>query len=112
MTVKESAEYDNFLGKKTELPKEPTLAEFLGEETYNEEDEREKLWVGMPEFEQKDNPPFKTIYVHFRNEQDFNEFVSKYGAVDDEQTITKKTKSMWYPHLSKDENSLKRWFEE
>jgi hypothetical protein len=66
----------------------------------------------MPEFEQKDNPPFKTLYLHFRNKQDFDEFRTKYAQVDDEQTITDKTKSMWYPHLDKDENSLKRWFEE
>ena len=111
MTVKESAEYDNFLGKKEETAKEQTLAEFLGmEET--DENEREKLWVGMPEFEQKDNPPFKTLYLHFRNRQDFDEFRTRYAQVDDEQTITDKTKSMWYPHLDKDENSLKRWFEE
>lgn len=111
MPVKESTEYDNFLGKKEELLREPTLAEFLGMEK-EEENEREKLWVGMPEFEQKDNPPFKTIYLHFRNKQDFDEFRTKYAQVDDEQTITDKTKSMWYPHLDKDENSLKRWFEE
>lgn len=110
MTVKESTEYDNFLGKKEEVPRDPTLAEFLGME--QEQDEKEKLWVGMPEFDQKENPPFKTIYVHFRNEEDFKEFVKKYKTFDDEQTISNKTKSMWYPHLAKDENSLKRWFEE
>ena len=109
--VKESTEYDNFLGKKTELPKEPTLAEFLGVEE-EEGDEKEKLWVGMPEFDQKDKPPFKTIYLHFRCKEDFDAFVNKYALVDDEQTITPKTKSMWYPHLDKDENTLKRWFEE
>ena len=44
MTVKESAEYDNFLGKKEETAKEQTLAEFLGmEET--DENEREKHLV-------------------------------------------------------------------
>jgi hypothetical protein len=106
--VIESAEYDNFLGKKEEVLKPAALFEI-------EEDdgsEREKLWVGMPEFEQKDNPPFKTIYVHFRNKEDFDTFVSKYKNLDEEQNITPKTKSMWYPHLDKDENSLKRWFEE
>ena len=113
MTVKESAEYDNFLGKKTEVHREPTLAEFLGvEEEESDASEKERLWVGMPEFDQKDKPPFKTIYLHFRNKQDFDEFRTKYAQVDDEQTITDKTKSMWYPHLDKDENSLKRWFEE
>jgi hypothetical protein len=74
MTVKETAEYDNFLGKKEELAKPAALFEI--EE--NEENEREKLWVGMPECEQKDNPPFKTIYLHFRNKEDFDAFVSKY----------------------------------
>lgn len=111
MTVKETTEYDNFLGKKEEAVREQSLAEFLGMEE-DDKNEREKLWVGMPEFEQKDNPPFKTLYVHFRNKQDFDEFRTKYAQVDDEQTITDKTKSMWYPHLDKDENSLKRWFEE
>ena len=111
MTIKESAEYDNFLGKKEEIAKEQTLADFLGMEQ-EDQNEKEKLWVGMPEFEQKDNPPFKTIYVHFRNEEDFKEFVKKYKSFDDEQNISNKTKSMWYPHLAKDENSLRRWFEE
>lgn len=108
IAVKESSEYDNFLGKKEDLPKPPALFEV--EE--DEESEREKLWVGMPEFEQNDKPTYKTIYLHFRNEEDFREFVKKYKTVDDEQTISDKTKSMWYPHLAKDENSLKRWFEE
>jgi hypothetical protein len=109
MPVKETTEYDNFLGKKEELPKPSTLFEV--EE--DEDSEREKLWVGMPEFEQKDNPPYKTIYLHFRNKEDFEEFQKKYKAqMDVEQNITPKTKSMWYPHLSIDQNSLKRYFEE
>ena len=52
MTVKETAEYDNFLGKKEELAKPAALFDI--EET--EESEREKLWVGMPEFEQNNAP--------------------------------------------------------
>ena len=109
--VKESAEYDNFLNKKEELDKPNDLSPFLGME--KEEDVKEKLWVGMPEFVQKDNPTYKTIYVHFRNKEDFDEFRKKYkNVMDDEQNISDKTKSMWYPHLAKDENSLKRWFEE
>ena len=111
-SIKETTQYDNFMNKTsiTEEINETNLNKFLGIE--DEDNKQEKLWVGMPEFEQKDNPPFKTIYLHFRNQQDFDEFVSKYKSVDDEQTISKKTKSMWYPHLDKDENSLKRWFEE
>ena len=108
--VKETTEYDNFLGKKEDVVKETTLADFLGME--DEENEREKLWVDMPEFIQKDNPTYKTIYLHFRNKEDFEEFRKKYKVFDEEQTISDKTKSMWYPHLDKDENSLKRYFEE
>lgn len=108
MTVKESEKYDNFIGKKEEKIKKATLFEIEEDEN----SEKEKLWVGMPEFEQKDNPSYKTIYLHFRTEEDFKEFVKKYKTFDDEQTISDKTKSMWYPHLAKDENSLRRWFEE
>ncbi len=43
MTVKESAEYDNFLGKKEETAKEQTLAEFLGMEEIPREFERKTL---------------------------------------------------------------------
>jgi hypothetical protein len=107
--VKETTEYDNFLGKKEELPKP---AKLFDDEEDDENSEREKLWVGMPEFDQKDNPPYKTIYLHFRTKEDFDEFVKKYKTVDDEQNITPKTKSMWYPHLAIDQNSLKRYFEE
>lgn len=108
--IKESTQYDNFIDKKEEIP-ENDLSSFLGIEK-KEENFREKLWVGMPEYVQENNPPYRTIYLHFRNKEDFDEFVSKYKTIDDEQVISKKTKSMWYPKLDKDENRLKRWFEE
>lgn len=105
--VKEQTEYDNFLDQKAEIPQENKLFDDVVEEN-----ERDKYWVDMPEYVQTDKKPFKTIYLHFRNEEDFKEFVSKYKTVDTEQVISDKTKTMWYPHLDKDENSLKRWFEE
>lgn len=108
--VKESTEYDNFLGKK-ETSVVTKEAKLFDDDEDESSDDREKLWVGMPAFEQNEKKPFKTIYLHFRNEEDFDEFVKKYKEFDDEQTISDKTKSMWYPHLAKDENSLKRWFE-
>ena len=106
--VTESSSYDNFLNKKVQIEEEAKLPI----EIEKPKETRQDLWVGMPEFVQEENAPFKTIYLHFRNEEDFKDFVKKYSNVDDEQTITRKTKSMWYPHLDKDENSLKRWFEE
>jgi len=104
--VEESTQYDNFLEQKVELDEPARLFDV------EEENERERLWRGMPEFENNENKTYKTIYLHFRNEEDFKEFVAKYKSVDNDQVISNKTKSMWYPHLDKDENSLRRWFEE
>lgn len=75
-------------------------------EMYNEHNWQEH-WVGMCEFEQEDNPPFKKIFVSFRTEEDYNEFAK---LVD--QNLTDKTKSIWYPKLNADDNMLKRWIEE
>jgi hypothetical protein len=104
--IKESTVYDNFLDKKVEIEESGRLFDDLPEI----QKESERLWVDMPEFIQEEKKTYKTIYLHFRNEKDFKEFVAKYKSVDTDQTISSKTKSMWYPHLSKDENSLKRWF--
>ena len=52
----------------------------------------EEHWKGMPEFEQKDLMPYKTIYVHFENREDMEAFSKLVG-----QTIGLNTKSVWYP---------------
>ena len=46
----------------------------------------------MPEFEQQDLSPIKSVIVHFGNQQDIDAF-SKLV----EQTITNKAKFIWYP---------------
>lgn len=55
------------------------------------------LWQGMPEFEQDDKLGWKTIKVHFENEDDYNAFIR---LVD--QPMTEKTKYIWYPELEKE----------
>lgn len=118
MTVKESKEYDNCLDmENTEFdPKQyqsGDLSDFIGDEDITPDKEWKKHWKGMPEFEQEDKKTYKTIYLHFRNEEDFKEFSKKYKQVmDDDQNVTPKTKSMWYPHLDKTANSLLRWIED
>jgi len=107
--IKETTEYDNFLNKKVEAKKENKL--FGDSEIEVQKKDADKYWVNMPEFVQDDKKTYKTIYLHFRNEEDFKEFVDKYKSFDVDQVISQKTKSMWYPHLYKDENSLKRYFE-
>ena len=107
--VKESTEYDNFVGKTSEEEKPPTLETFLGVDPTDvvEEKEWQKHWTAMPEYEQKDNPTHKTIYVHFRSEADYQEFAKMIG-----QNLTEKTKSIWHPALDRAQNSLMRWIED
>jgi len=61
----------------------------------------------MPEFRQEDQKPFKTLYVHFRTEDDYKEFADVIG-----QILTKKTKSIWHPKNEITKNSLLRWVED
>jgi hypothetical protein len=118
MTIKESGIYDNFIAKKAEPEKKNNIFDVLNieEEIIQEQDTDEewrKHWKGMPEYEQEDNKTYKTIYLHFRNKEDFEAFCKNYKEhIDKDQTITQRTKSMWFPHLNREENALLRWIEE
>lgn len=107
--VEESSQYENFVGKKVEAPKSTNLFEILEIDDPNKDDDAEwkKHWKGMPEYEQEDNKTYKTIYVHFRNKEDYQEFAAMIG-----QNLTEKTKSIWHPALDREANSLMRWIEE
>ncbi len=52
----------------------------------------EKDWSGMPEFEQPDNQPHRSIVVHFDNQEDVKKFATILG-----KRISSKTKWMWFP---------------
>jgi len=54
----------------------------------------EDEWQGMPEFDQPDGNSFRHVIVHFKNNDDANEFFSIIG-----QTNTDKTKSIWFPEV-------------
>jgi len=112
--VKESAKFDPLIGKKVKKTSSASLAdiiEFDDEEKkvaiLDDESEWKKYWKGMPDFEQEDNPTYKTIYVHFRCEEDYEEFSKLI-----QQKLTLKTKSIWHPKLDRTKNSLLRWIEE
>ena len=109
--VKESASYENFLGQKSKEYEAPSLSDVLGMDA---EDVRGGVnpvkdhWVDMPEYEHKaSGAPHKTIYVHFRTDEEYQEFAKLI-----EQPLTIKTKSIWFPRLDKTANSLLRWMEE
>jgi hypothetical protein len=48
------------------------------------------------------------VRIHFRNEEDYNEFAKLTGNTH----LTKKTKSAWYPKLEITKNALLRWIED
>lgn len=52
-----------------------------------------EYWGGMPEFTQENLTPLKTIEVHFRAKLDVDRFSREIV----EQTITPRTRSIWYP---------------
>lgn len=109
--VKESTKYENFVGKKEEVDaSSANLLDFFDDDGVNApEDDKlwKKHWVGMPEFVQEDNKTYKSIQVHFRNKEDYEEFSKLIG-----QTLSNKTKSIWHPKLDITKNSLMRWIEE
>ena len=105
--IEESTQYESLIGVKEDTFKQSTLSDFLGIDDADESREWEKHWIGMPEYTQEDNPPYKKLIVSFRCKEDYEEF-SK--LID--QNLTVKTKSIWHPKLNRDENSLRRWIEE
>jgi hypothetical protein len=52
----------------------------------------EEAWRGMPAFEQKDLAPWKSIYVHFENRADMEDFARLIG-----QQVGLNTRSVWHP---------------
>ena len=69
-----------------------------------EKNNAEKEWQGMPEFNQEDQTPIKTISVHFQDEQAIAQFASMVC-----QTITESTKSIWYPKIEREDIKDKAW---
>lgn len=111
--VSESGEYENLMDladqNKAEAEANPDAFQslFEVEEVEIDPDHWTEHWKGMPEFKQEDNGPWKTIKMHFRNEEDFKEFSKLTG-----NNLSKKTKSAWYPKLEITKNALLRWIED
>jgi len=64
-----------------------------------------KDWEGMPEFENKNLEPFKTVTVHFRNKEDYDQFRKLM-----DQNMTPDTKYLWYPCQLKTDNKSYRYY--
>lgn len=71
---------------------------------FDEENNAEEEWDGMPEFDQKDKTSFRSVIVHFENDDDVKEFFSIVG-----QGHTPKTKSIWHPEQIRMDTESKRY---
>lgn len=70
------------------------LSQYIGNTT---SEDPEALWKGMPEYNQEDKMAHRTLFVHFRNDEDFAAFMKL-----TQQEATEKTKYIWYPEKKND----------
>ena len=104
--IEESAEYDNFIGKKVDAT--PVSLDDFGIEVSGVDPQSASAhWVGMPEFENDNNRPYKSMLVHFRTKENFDDFNARI-----DQLSSEKTKSIWHPKNDATKNSLMRWMED
>lgn len=54
-------------------------------------------WRDMPEFKQDDKRPFRSIFIHFRKQEDVDAFIKLITPKLIGQEIGAKTKWVWYP---------------
>jgi hypothetical protein len=59
---------------------------------FEDTDEKVTEWKGMPEFKQPDKTAYRQIIVSFEDEEGVEEFSRLV-----KQSLTKKTKSIWFP---------------
>lgn len=65
-------------------------------------------WDGMPEFVQNEENPHEEVVVRFRNQEDLEEFAK---MIDQANIVekSKRKKSVWYPKLDRNANTLMFW---
>lgn len=66
--------------------------------------EAKKSWDGMPEYDHEDKTAFRSIIVHFKNQENVDKFAELVG-----QNITDKTRMLWYPEIEIERASDKRY---
>jgi hypothetical protein len=61
-------------------------------------------WTGMPEFDQKDKSAFRTLPVHFKDQDAVDKFAKLIKA-----KITKDTRYLWFPEIEIETYADKRY---
>tara|TARA_R110000803_G_scaffold29187_1_gene66797 strand:+ start:136 stop:1668 length:1533 start_codon:yes stop_codon:yes gene_type:complete len=81
------------------VPKQRDVVDDVSEDKF-----WQSQWIGMPEFTQVVNGPYRTVTMKFRSKEDYDDFSQKIG-----QDVTDKTKSIWHPKLNVTKNMKLRW---
>lgn len=82
---------------KNKITPQRNIMTILGEE----DETMPFYWDGMPEYNNVQIKPYKSVKVHFRNKEDYERFAALM-----EQDMTEKTIYIWYPEK---ENNNKRF---
>ena len=69
-----------------------------------QDNEWKKHWHDMPEYNQKDNPPFRSINLCIRREKDLQDLSERL-----DQEISDKSIKIWHPKLEVTKNRFLRW---
>lgn len=64
-------------------------------------------WEGMPEFKHEDKTAYKSITLHFKDQEAVDEFAELVG-----QEITPRTRFLWYPEIEIESYADKRYADE
>lgn len=67
-----------------------SMAQIMADEGFNPQDE----WRGMPEFRQEDKGAFRSITVHFKDQESVDAFAKALN-----RNLAKSTKFIWYPEV-------------
>lgn len=73
---------------------------------FPDEDHWEDQWRDMPEFDQPENGAFRQIIVSFDDQEGVNKFANLIG-----QSLTEKTKSIWFPERERNNVVDLFWFD-
>lgn len=81
-------------------PTEQRVVSFIaggagGGEAFKPANDPREEWVGMPGFESEDQTAWKSIIVHFAEPKDMQAFAELVN-----QSMTEKTKSIWFPYVA------------
>ena len=82
---------------------EDEISSLMMEKEHGENDPYEE-WTGMPEYISDDLTSFKKLIIHFECQEDVDAFAALVG-----QTLTEKTKSIWYPIQAQLESDSERY---